>query len=102
MKVSLKAQIFITSNIEKDNKKFALLSVLSGGCNGMQYSLILIDQLPKYEVSEIAPNIYVDTLSLQYLDNSTVDLEESLGSRKIVIKNPDAKSSCSCGSSFSV
>ncbi len=102
MKVSLKAQIFLTSGLEAENKKYCLLSVLSGGCNGMQYSILFVDELPKYEMVGLTDNIFVDTLSLQYLENSSIELEEKLGSKRIVVKNPDAVSSCSCGSSFSV
>jgi iron-sulfur cluster insertion protein len=102
MRASLKAQIFITGQLQGANKKYCLLSVLAGGCSGMQYSVLFADELPKYEIQEIASNIYVDCSSLTYLENCILDLEETSGSKKIVIKNPDAKSSCSCGSSFSI
>ena len=102
MRVTLKAQIFLSASLQSTNKKHCLISVLAGGCNGMQYSMLFIDELPEYEVSVLAPNIYVDALSLSYLEGCKVELEETLGSKKIVINNPAAKSSCSCGSSFSV
>lgn len=102
MKASLKAQIFLAGSLAAEKKKYCLLSVLSGGCNGMQYSILFVDELPKYDVEEIATNIYVDALSLQYLENCSLELEEGEGFKKIVVKNPDAKTSCSCGSSFSV
>lgn len=102
MKVSIKAQIFLTSKLQADNKRYCLLSVLAGGCNGMQYSIIFVNELPKYETIEIGTNIYVDSLSLTYLEGCTLALDEKLGFKRIVVNNPAAKSSCSCGSSFSV
>ncbi len=102
MKVSFKAQIFLTTKLQADNKKYCLLSVLAGGCNGMQYSILFADKLPEYEMLEIGSNIFVDSLSMIYLDGCNLELDEKLGFKRIVVKNPAAKSSCSCGSSFSV
>jgi iron-sulfur cluster insertion protein len=102
MKVSLKARIFLAGSLEATGKKYCVLSVLSGGCNGMQYSILFVETLPDYEVKEIAPSIFVDTLSLEYLQDSSLELEEDIGSKKIIVKNPNAKTSCSCGSSFSI
>lgn len=101
MKVSIKAQIFLESTRQTENKKYCLFSVLSGGCSGMQYSMLFVDELPKYEVVEIVPNFYVDSLSLNNLQDSIVDVEEKPGMKKIIVKNPQAVSTCSCGSSFS-
>src|SRR5687768_16683065 len=102
MKITLKAQIFLISGLESSGKKICLLGVLSGGCSGLRYTVTYLDELPSYETIELSPSIYIDELSLSYVSGSTVDLEVGSGYKKIIISNPQAKSSCSCGSSFSV
>jgi iron-sulfur cluster insertion protein len=102
MKVTFKARLFLTAGLQAEGKKYCALSVLSGGCNGLQYQILLLDALPDYKTIEIAPGIVMDEMAQEYLKDCTLDLEETLGYRKIVIKNPSAKSSCSCGTSFSI
>lgn len=102
IKVTLKAKIFIQSALEAENKSFCLLSVLSGGCGGMQYSILLINELPTYKTIQITPTLYVDDMSYELLTDCTIDLQDDLGSKKLVVVNPLAKTSCSCGSSFSI
>lgn len=102
MKVTLKAQIFLSGILEQTNKKICLVSVLAGGCSGMQYSMLFLDNLPDYDTTQISNGIYVDNLSLPLLQNCIIDLEEKIGSKRIIVTNSSAKSSCSCGSSFSI
>lgn len=97
----MKAQIFLSGVLEQTGKKICLVSVLAGGCSGMQYNILFTEELPKYEVTQIGAGIYVDNLSLTLLQDCSLELEEQLGSKRIFVKNPSAKSSCSCGSSFS-
>lgn len=82
--------------------------VRGGGCNGFNYSFALDDtNFSKKDKSFTNPNfpevrLVVDTDSLALLKGSTIDYEDTLAASHFTIKNPNAKSSCGCGSSFSV
>lgn len=77
--------------------------VAGGGCSGLQYGLALDDGQPEegdkvFEQDGI--KIFVDDLSLQYMEGSSVDfVDDNLGGG-FKIENPNATSSCGCGNSF--
>ncbi len=75
--------------------------VQGGGCSGFQYGLMLNEDDgagdQKFESNGI--KIVVDPISINYIKNATVDYDEIGGG--FSIKNPQAKSTCGCGSSFS-
>jgi iron-sulfur cluster insertion protein len=78
--------------------------VTGGGCSGFQYGFAF-DDLAKdddtcVEVGVI--KVLVDASSLQYVMGAQIDYEESLEGSRFVIKNPNAATTCGCGSSFSV
>lgn len=79
------------------------LSVSGGGCSGFQYGFSLDkettdeDQIFFHEGAELV----VDTMSLQYLDGSEIDFEDKLMESSFKVNNPNAASSCGCGTSFS-
>lgn len=102
LKVTLKAKIFIQDALDKEDKRFCLLSVISGGCSGLRYNIVFINELPEYEVIYVDDNIIIDTLSAEILQTCKIDLHDELGYRKIAILNTQAVSSCSCGDSFSI
>ena len=99
--VTLKAKIFIQGALEAQNKKYCFLSVLSGGCNGLQYNILFVDSLVA-KSSLVSDNLLIDDYSIELLGNCKIDLQDEVGFKKLIIVNPDAKSSCSCGSSFSI
>ncbi len=81
------------------------ISVLGGGCSGFQYHFDL-EAKPLADDDlrfgdETAP-VVIDETSLGLLEGSMLDFVESLGSAAFEIKNPNAKSSCGCGNSFTV
>ena len=78
--------------------------VEGGGCSGMQYGFSIEDQIDEDDtmVEQHNIKIIVDPFSFQYLDGVTIDYEKKLFSSAFVIKNPNAKASCGCGSSFTV
>jgi len=86
-------------------KIYLRLSVVGGGCSGFQNKLDL-DVSVKPEKDEIfemhGVPVVVDKISLMYLDGATVDFHEDLSRRGFSISNPQAKSTCGCGSSFSM
>jgi iron-sulfur cluster insertion protein len=77
--------------------------IQGGGCSGFQYGFEF-DELQAEDdlaVHTDGVTLIVDPLSLQYLMGATVDYTESLHGAQFVIRNPNAKTTCGCGSSFS-
>jgi iron-sulfur cluster assembly protein len=86
-------------------KVYLRMRVVGGGCSGFQHKLDLDPAMnPKLdEVFELqGVPVVVDKRSLMYLDNVTVDFHDDLNHRGFSISNPNAKSTCGCGSSFSM
>jgi len=86
-------------------KLFLRMRVVGGGCSGFQHKLDLDAAVnPKLDdVFEMhGVPVVVDKRSLLYLDNVTVDFHDDLNRRGFSINNPSAKSTCGCGSSFSM
>jgi iron-sulfur cluster assembly protein len=86
-------------------KVYLRMRVVGGGCSGFQHKLDLdLNVNPKldevYEFHGIP--VVVDKRSLMYLDNAQVDFHDDLNRRGFSISNPNAKSTCGCGSSFSM
>ena len=81
------------------------MRVVGGGCSGFQHKLDLDPQVnPKLDdvVEQHGVPIVIDKRSQMYLDNVTVDFHDDLNRRGFSINNPGAKSTCGCGSSFSM
>jgi iron-sulfur cluster insertion protein len=90
---------------EEGNPKLKLRTfVQGGGCSGFSYGFTLDEEQNEddFTVEKPGMTLLVDAMSMQYLQGSTVDFtEDSMGSQ-FTIKNPNAQSTCGCGSSFSV
>jgi iron-sulfur cluster assembly accessory protein len=80
------------------------IAVVGGGCSGFSYSMAFENQpnmLDKtYKYGDL--NVFIDQASLLYLDGVNVDYVESLEGSGFKFENPNVKSTCGCGSSFSV
>lgn len=78
--------------------------VTGGGCSGFQYSFAFDDQVAEDDmtIEKEGVTMLVDAMSFQYLVGATIDYQESLEGSRFVITNPNATSTCGCGSSFSV
>jgi len=78
--------------------------VTGGGCSGFQYGFAFDDAAKDDDlcVEVGAIKVLVDSASLQYVMGAEIDYEESLEGSRFVIRNPNAASTCGCGSSFSV
>ena len=78
--------------------------VTGGGCSGFQYGFAFDDEAKADDVRvERGPiTVVVDAISLQYLAGAEIDYEDNLEGARFVIRNPNAASTCGCGSSFSV
>lgn len=91
--------------LEKDPGKIALrISVEGGGCSGFSYRFNLVDsQNPDdVAVSRDGATVLIDSVSLPFMDGSEIDFVDDLMGQSFQIKNPNATSSCGCGTSFSV
>jgi iron-sulfur cluster insertion protein len=77
--------------------------IQGGGCSGFQYGFEFDEQQGEDDLAIVTEGttLLVDPLSLQYLMGAQVDYAESLHGAQFVIRNPNAKSTCGCGSSFS-
>lgn len=77
--------------------------VQGGGCAGFSYGFTIDDEIndDDFEIPAGATTVLVDSMSVQYLTGAVVDYEESLMGASFKIKNPQAQSTCGCGSSFS-
>ena len=90
---------------EENNPKLKLrMFVQGGGCSGFSYGFTLDEDTAEddYDVEASGIHVLVDAMSLQYLNNATVDYKDELMGSQFVISNPNAKTSCGCGSSFGV
>jgi iron-sulfur cluster assembly accessory protein len=79
------------------------VAVEGGGCSGFQYDLRLDDPAGDDLVLEKdGQKVLVDQVSLPFLQNAVIDFTEELIGARFVIENPNASSSCGCGTSFSM
>ncbi len=77
--------------------------VSGGGCSGFQYGFTFEENVNEddTQVQKDSVTLLVDPMSLQYLIGAEIDYQDSLQGSQFVIRNPSAKSTCGCGSSFS-
>lgn len=93
---------------EDNNFNYKLrASVTGGGCSGMQYGFTF-DEIAQDDdtiitkvIAQGSVQLLVDPISLQYLSGAEIDYKEDLSGGQFIITNPNAKTTCGCGSSFS-
>ena len=79
------------------------VAVEGGGCSGFQYEIALDEPKEDDLVLEgQGQRVVVDSVSLPFLSNAVIDFTEELIGARFVIENPNATSSCGCGTSFSM
>lgn len=91
--------------LEENNPKIKLrMFVQGGGCSGFNYGFTLDEEQNEddFEIPTGETSILVDAMSMQYIQGATVDFEETLMGSNFKIQNPQAVSTCGCGSSFSI
>lgn len=78
--------------------------IQGGGCSGFQYGFEFDENQAEDDMAVATDGVtlLVDPLSLQYLMGAEVDYSEGLGGAQFVIRNPNARTTCGCGSSFTV
>jgi len=91
--------------VEENNSNLKLRVFISGGgCSGFQYGFEFDENIVEGDVEIVREGVslLVDPMSIQYLSGATIDYIEDLQGSRFVINNPNAKTTCGCGSSFSV
>ncbi|PPB80002.1 iron-sulfur cluster assembly accessory protein [Albidovulum inexpectatum] len=91
-------------NAEAGETRALRVAVEGGGCSGFQYDIRLDDPADDDLVIEGpgGQRVLVDPVSLPFLANATIDYVEELIGARFVVDNPNATSSCGCGTSFSI
>lgn len=86
-----------------ENGQALRVAVEGGGCSGFQYEIKLDDPASDDLVLEgQGQKVVVDAISLPFLANAEIDFSDELIGARFVINNPNASSSCGCGTSFSM
>jgi iron-sulfur cluster insertion protein len=89
---------------ESDGGTMLRITVNGGGCSGFTYAFDFDDTVnaddKRFETDGVT--VIVDDASLEFIDGSVLNFVESLGGSHFTLENPNATSSCGCGSSFSV
>jgi len=89
---------------EEGNPELKLrVFVQGGGCSGFQYGFTFDEDVNEYDTLVTKDNVtlLIDSMSFQYLVGAEIDYKEDINGSQFVIKNPNATTTCGCGSSFS-
>lgn len=98
------AKVKALSAETKDEGLMLRVYIQGGGCSGFQYGFEFEKELQEDDtvVENSGVKLVIDPLSLQYLSGASIDYLEDLQGSRFVVSNPNASSTCGCGSSFSV
>lgn len=93
----------LLKNEEDKNTKLRIY-ITGGGCSGFQYGFTFDSNKSDDDliIEKKGVSIVVDPMSMQYLIGSVLDFTEGLEGSRFVVKNPNAKTTCGCGSSFGI
>lgn len=94
---------FLVADKKNPNLKLRVY-IVGGGCSGFQYGFKFDDQINDGDITieKQGMALIVDPISLQYLAGGEVDYIEGLEGSYFIVNNPNAKTTCGCGSSFSI
>ena len=90
---------------EEGNPKLSLRTfVQGGGCSGFSYGFTFDEEINEndFEIPVDEFKLLVDSMSMQYLQGAEIDYKDELMGSQFTIKNPNATTTCGCGSSFGV
>lgn len=89
---------------DEESAKALRVFVKGGGCSGFQYGFSLEETVEEddFEFETNGVKLIVDAMSMQYLEDATIDYVETLSGSNFSISNPNSVSKCGCGSSFAV
>tara|TARA_Y100000590_G_scaffold378244_1_gene445051 strand:+ start:46 stop:372 length:327 start_codon:yes stop_codon:yes gene_type:complete len=104
IQITSNAQEHISKILDKDKSKYFRITVLGGGCAGFQYKFDFDNSKNKddivFKTEKIS--IVIDNTSLNFIKGSKIDYVNELIGSSFKITNPQASSSCGCGTSFSI
>ncbi|MEY4718366.1 MAG: hypothetical protein RL563_984 [Pseudomonadota bacterium] len=85
-----------------DNLKLRVY-ITGGGCSGFQYGFTFDEEVndDDTQIVKDGVTVLIDSMSIQYLNGAEIDYKEDLSGAQFVIRNPNATTTCGCGSSFS-
>ena len=89
---------------EENNPSLKLRTfVQGGGCSGMQYGFTFDESQNEddFAIEEDGITVLIDSASMMYLDGASIDYKEDVMGNSFTINNPNAETTCGCGSSFS-
>jgi iron-sulfur cluster insertion protein len=90
---------------EEENDDLKLRVYISGGgCSGFQYGFTFDEEVNEDDttIENGGVTVLIDAMSVQYLTGAEIDYKEDISGAQFVIRNPNAATTCGCGSSFSV
>lgn len=90
---------------EESNQNLKLrVYVTGGGCSGFQYGFAFDEEVNEDDttIEKDGVTVLIDSMSIEYLGGAEIDYKEDLSGAQFVIRNPNASTTCGCGSSFSV
>ncbi len=102
---SAKAKVIDLLNEENNPELMLRTFVQGGGCSGFQYGFTFDEEKNEddFEIElDSKWKLVVDAMSMQYMTGAVIDYTEDLNGSQFSIKNPNAQTTCGCGSSFSV
>lgn len=89
--------------LEENDSSPLRVFVQGGGCSGFSYGFTFDEQQnDDFVLEKDGVKVLVDALSMSYLDGAEIDYKKDIASAQFVIKNPNATTTCGCGSSFAV
>ena len=104
IEITENAQDYIAKVIKNDNAKYFRITVLGGGCAGFQYKFDIVinknDDDIVFDTKKMS--LLIDNTSLELIKGSKIDYVKELIGSSFKITNPQASSSCGCGTSFSI
>jgi iron-sulfur cluster insertion protein len=91
-------------SIQSEENLKLRIYIVGGGCSGFQYGFGFDDKINEddFVITKGSVAVVVDAMSIQYMMGSVVDYETTLQSSGFKVKNPNAETTCGCGSSFSL
>ena len=100
------AALKVKSLIEEEGNHALKLRayITGGGCSGFQYGFTFDEQVndDDFQFENQGVILLIDAMSYQYLENAEIDYVQGIQGEQFVIRNPNAKTTCGCGSSFSM
>ena len=98
------AEEYIKTICKNQNRPAVKLEVKGGGCSGFTYNYEFVDKSDAgdFEIDLTSCKFIVDQMSVFYVAGTILDYEQGIGGSTLKLTNPNQKSSCGCGKSFSI